>query len=416
MACRQRDRCSSVTDQLGSRRSRLYASRISCFGIFVALTLVGAQASASSPCGHHLACTGSEVNSFCEICYDEWVEDVPTAIRQKLGLDLSANPVAVPRVAILWIGDNSDPHPPTIIYNDGYTSNAAIASSSPSHNFQAEWPEAVVIYTEGNRLIYYDDWNLEPGNTIPFFSPRWPFYEDATPSQSGTPFTDYAYIQELIHRVQGLYSIDDDRVYAAGHSSGAFFTMSMMERMPEFFRAFAIVGAHADYGHQNPDDIPAIVARGRENVARPVMYLMGLCENVFPWNPADQGCATPLGGSNIIYDTIRQLTARNGAEVPSASDTQFLIDLVNYVRAQPPANQFETVQFNPLGPGDAEVVFGAYGGTHSWAPNNAASTSLRATQWVVDFFQQHQGPPSNEIPDLIDRGWAVPTLTAPILF
>ena len=373
--------------------------------------------------GSYPECTGTEVSQLCELRFTELVNNVPSEIRIKLGLHPTDNPVIVSRVVVVWPGNGTLINPPAMIFNDGYRGTAASASANDVLDFQSQWPEAIIMYTEGTRLICYDEWNTDDVNDIPFFSPRFPFY---ITQFLPTPHTDLHYVDQLTEKVFELFPYDRNRLYAAGHSSGGFFTFSLMEFRREMFRAFAVLGAHADYGAQRSGDIPAIVENGQVPSARPVLYMMGTCENVFPWVPAytvplcwttppplPTPTPTPPTPQDIVAPTIRQLTARNGAEVPAQNDTAYLQNLVDDVRSAVPPNQVKTKRFPPTNSYGAEVLLKIYRGDHGWPPKRT-DPSLKATEWVVDFFKSHSAALIS-VPHS-SWGWQVPVVTVPLIF
>jgi hypothetical protein len=122
----------------------------------------------------------------------------------------------------------------------------------------------------------------------------------------------------------------------------------------------------------------------------------------------------PLG-DNKVHDSIRQLTARNGAEVPGQDDTEYLVNLVNDVRDAAP-DGVESFTFNPVKPNSAQVELIVYGGDHSFPPSDADDTSSRAVEWIVDFFRRHLVEAPEEPNILFNHGWTVPVLMAPVLF
>ena len=321
------------------------------------------------------------------------VFNVPADLRTKLELHPTNNPVAVPRVARVWPGNGTLANPPLIVFNGGAGSTAAGSAGSWLLKFEVEWPEAIVVYTEATKLTdHVGGWETEVEDPHICWQPRFPHREEVT------MHSDLDYIQDVLDVVDQLFNYNHDQVYVAGHSSGGFLTFSLMDFMPDTFRAFAILGSYADYGNVD-DDAASIVATGQQHPSRPVLYMMGESEDVFSWQPAVDG------GNDKVYDTIRQLTARNGAQVPNQGDRSYLSNLVNAVRDAEPANAVASMVFNPVKPNSAEVVLTVYGGDHSWPPKDAFDPSLRATEWIVDFFQQHQYiefvPDIEYVPDLI---------------
>jgi len=401
--------------------------------ILLALTPFFAEASdcdSSTPTavmyGNFPQCTGNEIGQLCEIRFTELVKNVPANLREKLDQNnvpgnlrekpgrLDNEPFGVDRVVVVWPGNGTLPNPPAMIFNDGYTSTINSAATNSSLDFQAHWPEAIIIYTEGSRLVCYDHWNLHAVDQVPFFSPRFPYY--LTQAEK-TPYTDFRYIDILTEKVLELFPYDENRLYAAGHSSGGFFTFSLMKYRRDMFRAFAVLGAYADFGDRYFSDNASIVANGQVPSPRPVLYMMGLCENVFGWTSPNCDLSTldsttPLvTANNLVHHTLRQLTAKNGTDIPNQGNIIYLQNHILSVVADP--TNVKTLTFPPFTPYGAEVQFKLYIGDHSWPPRDA-SPALKASKWVVDFFKSHSEPLVRRTP--VNWGWQIPVLSTPTIY
>lgn len=341
------------------------------------------------------ACTGAST-ALCLIALDEMVAGVPLALRVTLGLDMTDEPVSVPRQALIWPGDGSFSEPPVVIFHGGHGSFAA--GNAAALQLETIWPQAIILYLEANRLVdhsgQFRDWgDSSLGDTE--WSPRFPH------RLPGAQHDDLDYLDRMLEEMATLFPHDPTRIYAAGHSSGGFFTLSLTELRPEVFRAFAMLGTFADFGALG-NDIDEIEAAGRVRHPRPVLYMMGDRENEFLWQPAQ------AAGDDKAHRTVRQLTARNGSQSPA--DTDYLDDMVNEVRGAAPADRFATRHFAPALPGGTETVMGVYGGDHSWPPRDADDPSLSAAEWVVAFFQSHAEP----IDETLFEAWMVPALLPPL--
>lgn len=385
-----------------SRRYRYRRSLVAFAFITVLMVLFGGNAKAQ-PC---TAATGP--NIWCDIQFGEDVYDMPNPLRAALNIISNSNPVTMQRIARVWTSNGTLARPPVVVLNGGAGSTAAGNSGSPNVDFHVVWPQAIVVHTEATELVDHDGkWRTPPlGTHGPCWVPRFPHRE------VDSDHSDLDYIRRVLDEVDSLFPYHHDQVFVAGHSSGGFFTLSLMHFMPETFRAFAVNGCYADY-ERDGDDIAAIVAAGQKLPSRPILYMMGVNENVFAWLPA---VAT---GDDKVYHTIRQLTARNGTEVPGQDDKAYLVNLTNNVQTAAtaaPASAVASKTFGTVKPNSAEVVMTVYGGDHSWAPRDAVHPSLRAVEWVVDFFQQHIAVVPEEPNVLFDQGWTVPVLMAPVLF
>lgn len=348
------------------------------------------------------ACTPASI-ALCSISFNESVMNVPAATRTELGLHATNNPVDVPRIAHVIPDNGTLASPPVVFLAGGQGSTAAGNQGLGIHTV---WPQAVVVYLEAGKLTDHGgEWKLpadaEFGETC--WSPRYPHTEPSA------KHTDLWYLQTVILSSYFTFSFNPAQMFLAGHSSGGFFTLGMRALMPEIFRAYALVGAYGDYRSPGQDDLPAVVASGQQSPAKPVMYIMGDDEDVFPWSPA------VAGADDRVHRTIRQLTAMNGAAVPAQEDRAYLTTLVNTMRARAPAARMVQTTFAPVKTNGAEVVFAVYGGDHSWPPRDAEDPSLSASAWVVQFFQRHMAALPNAPSVLFEQGWTVPVLMAPVI-
>ena len=130
---------------------KLSCQTVSLTFVFIMILMMGfGQIAKAQPC------TAASVN-FCDIEFDEWVRDVPAGLRAALGLDPTENPVAVPRVARVWPGNGTLANPPVIVYNGGAGSTAwGNAHGAWALQFEVEWPEAIVVYTQATELTNHD--------------------------------------------------------------------------------------------------------------------------------------------------------------------------------------------------------------------------------------------------------------------
>ncbi len=345
------------------------------------------------------ACTPTSTAA-CEICFNEAVYGVPGYLRDALDLDPDGDWVDVPRTAVVRPDNGTLAHPPAIIYSPGHGGEAW--SESAGHAaLSTQWPEAVVIYLEASRLVDHDgQWRAASSPQLgdPDWSPRFPHFEAAS------DHTDLAYLEQVLDEAQSLFSYDEQRLYATGHSSGGFFTLSLMEFMPERFRAFAMLGAYADYGRDGYGDTPVVVARGKSPQARPVLSIMGLCDATFPWSPGASTCGSPFPApADRVHETVRQLTARAGAFVPGQDDRAYLDQLV----AGAQSGGMGSTSFAPAKTHGRAVDIRVYPGGHSWP--------AVADFWVVDYFRSHDQALSSGPDPIFERGWAVPALMSAVM-
>jgi poly(3-hydroxybutyrate) depolymerase len=250
---------------------------------------------------------------------------------------------------------------PAVIYFHG---RGGTAEASERHiPFHRIWPEAYVVYAEGTNFDH------RPGEANGW-QIRFPQV-----SQYCKLDKDLAYVEKLLEYLRSTGRVDMARIFAAGHSSGAFFTLSLMELLPERFRAFAAVGSYARPWARLEPRICQDVYRGvglplrdgdRAATPRPVLYVFGTKDTMFDGNTP--GYAADCARPSKARDTLLALLIRNGCPLPACTaERRFRAELGRQV-------------YGPQD-GGAAVQFQLYDGGHSWAP--------RTTEWVVDFFRRN---------------------------
>lgn len=271
-------------------------------------------------------------------------------------------------------------HPPTVGEDGGEPGGAVpvvlyfhgrggdVEDSADRRKFHELWPQAVVVYMEGS---YVNAWgaDVDPSDVDEKlgWTLRFPYKYALGQSK------DIAYVKLVLDHLDGTFDVED--VFACGHSSGGFFTLSLMELMPAPFRAFAVLGAYARYevadassisnGPSTPVDLDPV-----EDVAlhpRPLLYVFGTEDDVFEGDAGTQGwpgwSADPSPES-LSRSTLRQVMIRNRCEEPS---DPYWADLDRRV-------------FEPVDPSGAELHWQLYEGGHSWPSE--------ANGWVVEFFRE----------------------------
>jgi len=182
--------------------------------------------------------------------------------------------------------------------------------------FHKDWPQATVVYPEG--LPRPDrggmrGWQGFPGD-----------------DDNG----DLSLVDALLEILPQRYSIDLDRVYAAGFSNGAHMTFNLLRERPCRFAAFAPVGALAEY-----------VSEAR--TPRPVLYLFGREE--------------PRGYTQAWQQTVVALAKLNRA---TGEKREWSPGLTEFVP----------------GPGGRVTVYGLYNAGHVWP--------MRGNEWIAGFFER----------------------------
>ncbi|MCA9312102.1 MAG: hypothetical protein KDA21_12895 [Phycisphaerales bacterium] len=267
-----------------------------------------------------------------------------------------------------WVvpDDGSLEHPPMLMYFHGR--GGTLDFEREYHVFDELWPEAVIVYMEGTPVDAsgaVPDAGGRNGWTL-----RFPYKAKLGQTR------DLDYVRAVRERVVRRYGVDDARVYAAGHSSGGFFVLSLAELMPESFAGFAVVGAYARYrvedasspGNRESRAMPLDPEQDRAAVPRPIFYAFGEQDDVFNNDAGSRGWpGWAAEGPSLCRATLQQLLIRNGCPPPRDADWWRRRGL--HV-------------FEPRDATGAPVGFRLHEGDHGW-PRGVDG----ADRWVVDWFR-----------------------------
>jgi hypothetical protein len=170
-------------------------------------------------------------------------------------------------------------------------------------------------------------------------------------------------------------------MFASGHSSGGFFTLSLMEIMP-VFRAYAIVGCYSQYQadldvidcsntyHYRPLNSGVHEGVPPADHPSPVLYMFGENDTTFA-----SGYSADCNAFSKCNKTLVELTSRNRAATPlcpTIGDHYMVC--------------FDRQHFLPTSGSGVEVQFQLYHGDHSWPPEDAQPDEL-GNEWVIDYFK-----------------------------
>jgi len=280
---------------------------------------------------------------------------------------------------------------PVLFFFHGNTGSAVDSISKVElHN---HWPEATIVYGEGTAVTSNGD---PTSNTDDYhgWTLRFP-YKFAFGQRK-----DVQYVLRLLDKLRkngGESHINAKRVYAAGGSSGGFFTFSLMELMPDIFRGYAVIGSYARYKvqlesmecsgsrptlnrHARP--LPLNSPEDRAFLARPVLYLFGTNDTILNGDPTYRGTGCDendldrLNGWTSDFrlpshasNTLRQLLIRNHARwslIGNGSPPWWTVQGVTPYKA------------DPLDERGAPVYWNIYNGGH-FHPD--------AGEWMRDFFK-----------------------------
>ena len=262
---------------------------------------------------------------------------------------------------------------PVIFYFHGAQGNISqgeqAQNSANAHKLHEYWPEAHVVYAEGRD---YDSGGILTDQPMKLgWILRFPYIY----TECKEAYEDIDYIMNVLEFVRTIGPVDDQKRFAVGHSSGGFFTLSLMELLPEVFHAYV---AHACYARFKIDKSTLVCKPGEMNHhtkakelifgtdmathPRPVMYMFGQSDDLFkedgPDNPTHDQC---------VLSTLKQLAVRNNCK--------------EYTPPNPATLASITYEPN-LGEAGARVVWHPFSGDH-----HAWNSDLSQSQAIVDFLK-----------------------------
>jgi polyhydroxybutyrate depolymerase len=217
---------------------------------------------------------------------------------------------------------------PLVLAFHGHGGSARQAARS--FRFHEHWPEAIVAYLEGlptpTRRIDPDGrlsgWQVYPG------------HQDDR---------DLRFVDVVLAALKVRKAVDEDRVFATGHSNGGAFTYLLWARRPEAFAAFAPSAAGSVFVATIP--------------AKPAMHLAGRNDELVRFEAQER--------------TMLAVRYRNGCEGPARRRAEGCLEYPS--------------------PKGAPFVSFIHDGGHRYP--------AEATPLVVAFFKEHARPKAESRPD-----------------
>lgn len=175
---------------------------------------------------------------------------------------------------------------------------------------------------------------------------------------------DIGFVEYLINKITSEYSIDTNRIYAAGYSQGGLFAMNVACKLSGKFAAAATVASTMS--------VPLSENCYPENKIS-ILMIHGTFDSVIPWNGLESGQFSLLSAENAIsywanlnscnLDAAETILPDNGEPYISVTKKEF----------QNCAGNSET------------VLYAVNGGGHEWFANR----EIDATEVILEFLLEH---------------------------
>lgn len=227
------------------------------------------------------------------------------------------------RIALIAVPASATELPTPIVFAfHGHGGSARQASRS--FHMHTDWPDAIVVYMEGLPT---------PGALTDREGKRngWQMREGVQDDR------DLKFFDAVLASLKSEYKVDEQRIYAMGHSNGGGFTFLLWQTRPDVFAAFAPSGAYT--------------LRARSLEPKPVLHIAGKNDQLVKFDRQE--------------DTIQQLRKNNHCADMGEPWSQ---ECTIYASAS-----------------DNPVVTYIYDGGHTYPTDNAPAL-------IVKFFKQHAKP------------------------
>ncbi len=247
------------------------------------------------------------------------------AVNNAASFTLTVSVNGVERSALVYPGRKANTKPaPVIIYFHGFSGTSR--DSAQRAGFHKLWRNAIVVYPQGLKDIG------GKGNK----NYGW------QRSAENLGDRDLHFVDTLIDRISSRYKVNEQAIYATGHSNGGFLTYVLLTERPSKFAAFAPVGCY----RVNRESLP-------ETIHRPVLYIFGKEDHVF-----DNDGDCPNGGLNCAKETLAWLLK------------------LNQCKNEPVKWYYPGFRKYPPESSGAAVIWKLHKGGHSW-PDYATRTIVR---------------------------------------
>jgi polyhydroxybutyrate depolymerase len=187
----------------------------------------------------------------------------------------------VQREAVICLPSQKSDKAPVVFVFHGHGGRARAAARS--FNYQKHWPEAIVVYMQGLPT---------PGTNDP--DGKKPGWQKTVGDQEDR---DLKFFDAVLATLKQEQAIDDDRIYATGHSNGGGFTYLLWAARGDQFAAFAPSSCGGGRLLNNTPPKPVFHVAGEKDPIAPFEFQKQSLELVKKNNgceaegkPFDNGC------------------------------------------------------------------------------------------------------------------------------
>jgi polyhydroxybutyrate depolymerase len=256
-------------------------------------------------------------------------------------------------------------HLPLVIVLHGANAAGSIIRLYSGFNDLAERKKFMVVYPDS----YGSCWNDGRVDM------------ESTAFKSG--IDDVRFISQLIDYIVSVYSVDRNRVYAAGFSNGGMMALRLGIAMPEKLAAVATVSGL----------LPKHLAQFRVRKPVPVLMIHGTSDRTVPWTGGMLKSREKARGEVLSFvDTALFWARNNGCRAPA--------ELIIMPDVDPGDGTLAfQVSYTCCNPGSEVLLLAIQGGDHNWPgtgqllPENKVgktSRDINATAYIWDFFARHK--------------------------
>ncbi|HEX4412720.1 MAG TPA: hypothetical protein VH107_03770 [Lacipirellulaceae bacterium] len=177
-----------------------------------------------------------------------------------------------------------------------------------SMHVQEIWPEAIVVYPAGIPTIT----KIDPKGE----KPGW----QRAPGDNDN--RDLKFFDAMLASLQKKFSVDDQRIYAAGFSNGSLFTFLLMSQRPKEIAAFAACAGPPSGGATLSTPKPIFIIAGEKDPIVPIAAQHASIDLVRRLNGAGEAAKGGVDGLTVYKTSdhgapVQTLIHPGGHQIPA---------------------------------------------------------------------------------------------------